>query len=162
MKLQIITLYTALLTTGLMAGIFFTWTNAVTPGIGKLTNMGYLSALQSMNRVILNPLFYLVFLAPVVSLIVTTCSHYGSDPSLVFKLLLLATLIYLGGSFLVTILGNIPLNELLDQANLDALTSDQANQLRTAIEAKWNEFNLVRTIASTASFSILIVALFLR
>ena len=54
MKIEIIILASAILSTGLMAGIFFTWSNAVKPGIGKLSDIEYLKALQSMNRVILN------------------------------------------------------------------------------------------------------------
>ena len=56
MKTETIILAMAILLTGLMAGIFFTWSNAVKPGIGKLSDLEYLRALQSMNRVILNKL----------------------------------------------------------------------------------------------------------
>ena len=51
MKIQILILASAILSTGLMAGIFFTWSNAVKPGIGKLSDLEYLKALQSSNRV---------------------------------------------------------------------------------------------------------------
>ena len=61
MKTQTIILASAILFTGLMAGIFFTWSNAVKPGIGKLSDLEYLKAFQSMNRVILNNAFRLVF-----------------------------------------------------------------------------------------------------
>ena len=49
MNIQIMIIFMATLSTGLMAGIFFTWTNAVTPGIGKLKDIEYLGALQAMN-----------------------------------------------------------------------------------------------------------------
>ena len=62
MKTETIILAIAILFTGLMAGIFFTWSNAVKPGIGKLSDIEYLTALQSMNRVILNNTFKLVFI----------------------------------------------------------------------------------------------------
>ena len=39
MKTETIILTLAILFTGLMAGIFFTWSNAVKPGIGKLSNL---------------------------------------------------------------------------------------------------------------------------
>jgi len=83
MKMQLIVLFLATMSTGLMAGIFFTWTNAVTPGIGKLKDIEYLSALQSMNRVILNPAFYLVFICPILTLPLTTILNYNSQSSLV-------------------------------------------------------------------------------
>ena len=61
MKTGSIILLLAILLTGLMAGIFFTWSNAVKPGIGKLSDIEYLKALQSMNRVILNNTFKFIF-----------------------------------------------------------------------------------------------------
>ncbi len=157
MKIQIITLFLATMTTGLMAGIFFTWTNAVTPGIGKLNDIGYLRALQSMNRVILNPVFYLVFMCPILTLPLATVLNYKSAPSLVFQLLLVASIIYLLGVFFITVQGNIPLNNLLHKNDLDGFSLEDARNLRNKIETKWNNFNLIRTITSSISFILLII-----
>ncbi len=49
MNIQIMIIIMATLSTGLMSVIFFTLTNAVTPGIGKLKDIEYLGALQAMN-----------------------------------------------------------------------------------------------------------------
>ncbi len=158
MKIQIITLFLATLSTGLMAGIFFTWTNAVTPGIGKLTDTGYLNALQSMNRVILNPAFFLVFWGAVVFIPATAAFSYNSYSNTVFWLLISAAVIYWLGAFFVTFLGNIPLNNLLDKTNLDEISLEDANNLRNSIETKWNNLNLIRTITSAISFVLLIIS----
>jgi uncharacterized membrane protein len=149
------------MTTGLMAGIFFTWTNAVTPGLGKLKDIGYLRALQSMNRVILNPAFYIVFICPILMLPLAAALNYKSDPSLIFKLLSVASIIYLLGVFFITILGNIPLNNLLDKNELVDFSLEDAKKLRNEIETKWNNFNLIRTITSSISFILLIMTCFL-
>jgi uncharacterized membrane protein len=66
LKYETIILALAILLTGLMAGIFFTWSNAVKPGIGKLSDIEYLRALQSMNRVILNNAFKIIFLGAII------------------------------------------------------------------------------------------------
>ncbi len=156
MKMQLIVLFLATMSTGLMAGIFFTWTNAVTPGIGKLKDIEYLSALQSMNRVILNPVFYLIFICPILTLPLTTILNYNSQSSLVFILLLVATTLYLTGAFVITIIGNIPLNNLLHKNDLVDFSLKNALNLRNRIEEKWNNYNLVRTISSFISFILLI------
>ena len=65
MDLEIFILATATCFTGLMAGIFFTWTNAVKPGISKLRDLEYLKSFQSMNRVILNIPFKLLFIGAI-------------------------------------------------------------------------------------------------
>ncbi|MEE9336853.1 MAG: DUF1772 domain-containing protein [Methylococcaceae bacterium] len=161
MSIQIIFLFLAILTTGLMAGIFFTWTNAVTPGIGQLSDLGYLRALQSMNRVILNPAFYIVFICPIIMLPLATLLNYNSASSLVFTLLLIASVIYLLGVFIITIRGNIPLNNLLDKSDLEDFSIEDASKLRNEIETKWNNFNLIRTITSSISFILMIIICFL-
>ncbi|MCV9387636.1 anthrone oxygenase family protein [Reichenbachiella ulvae] len=149
----------ALFSTGLMAGIFFTWTNAVKPGIGQLDDYIYLSSLQSMNREILNPMFYFAFILPIVSLPVSAALNYGSHGTYDFKILLLATAIYWIGAFLVTILGNIPLNEMLDAVDLEELKTEDWSVMRKKIEDKWNRYNLIRTLASIASFALIIWSL---
>lgn len=155
----IVLLLTTLLT-GLLAGIFFTWTNAVTPGIGHLDDINYLRAFQNMNRSIVNPLFLIVFLGPVLLSFVTVYL-YKSNHHYILWLLLLAAIIYLIGVFLITIMGNIPLNNLLDKTDLTNITLEDAKSLRDQFEVKWNFLHLIRTITATLSFlSLIIVCLF--
>ena len=155
-----ITLLLATLFTGLLAGVFFTWSNAVVPGIGRLDDMGYLKAFQNMNRSILNPFFYLIFIGPL--LFAGISAYFNQSNSVVFRLIICAGIIYFTGVFLLTILGNIPLNEMLDKADLSNITSEDAAFLRSKFEAKWNNFHLIRTIASVVSFIVLIISCFLK
>jgi len=67
MKTETIILALAILFTGLMAGIFFTWSNTVKPGIGKLGDLEYLRTFQSMNRVILNNTFKIIFSGAIIT-----------------------------------------------------------------------------------------------
>jgi len=152
-----IILLLATLSTGIMAGIFFTWTNAVTPGIGNLNDMGYLNSLQSMNRVILNPTFKGIFLAPIILIPLTTVLHYKIGLNHTFWMLLTATFLYGICSFGVTIWGNIPLNNLLDNTNLENISTEHAKSLRESIEFKWNRFNLIRTLSSIGTFILLLL-----
>ena len=74
----------------------------------------------------------------------------------IFWLFISAFVIYLLGVFTVTILGNIPLNELLDNTSLDNISINEAKALRKSIEVKWNNFNLVRSVSSSLTFVLLI------
>jgi uncharacterized membrane protein len=94
MRTEIIILILAILFTGLMAGIFFTWSNAVKPGIGQLSNLEYLRALQSMNRVILNNTFKLVFIGAVLATALVPIFYFHLYPSNIFWLLVSAFIIY--------------------------------------------------------------------
>ena len=67
---KIIVLIISILFTGLTAGLCFTWSNAVTPGIGRLDNISFLKAFQAMNRAIINGPFMLVFMGGVIGTIV--------------------------------------------------------------------------------------------
>ena len=113
MKTETIILASAILLTGLMAGIFFTWSNAVKPGIGKLSDLEYLRSLQSMNRVILNKAFIGIFLGAIIAVALVPIFHFKIAPNSIFWLLLLALVTYWIGVFGVTVFGNIPLNESL-------------------------------------------------
>ena len=125
-----ILLFTAIISSGLMSGIFFTWTNAVKPGIGKLDNITYLNAFKSMNKVILNPLFFIVFILPILTIPISTYLSFDSTKNYVFELLLISSIIYFTGVFLFTVLGNIPLNELLDRTNLNKLSQKELDTFR--------------------------------
>ena len=141
-----------------MAGIFFTWSNAVKPGIGKLSDIEYLRALQAMNRVILNKAFIVIFLGAVIAVTVVPIAHFKLFPDNIFWLFIITLATYWIGVFGVTVLGNVPLNELLDEINLESITLEEIKALRTSIEVKWNNLNLIRSISSGITFVLLIIS----
>ena len=158
MKSETIILALAILLTGLMAGIFFTWSNAVKPGIGKLSVIEYLRALQSMNRVILNNAFKIIFLGAIIAVALVPVFYFNLYPRNIFWLFVFTLIIYWIGVFGVTVSGNIPLNEILDKTNLETITIEEVNTLRQNIEAKWNNLNLIRSISSAITFLLLILS----
>ena len=157
MKTQLYTLalIASLVSTGMLAGIFFTWTNAVTPGIGRLSDLEYLTAFKAMNRAILNPTFFVVFFLPLFSIPLSALLA----PPVAGKLpgyLIAAALLHIAGCLCVTMFGNVPLNERLEQAPLETLTAGELKLLRSVMEENWNLQNLVRTIVTTGTFLLLI------
>lgn len=147
-----------ILLTGLSAGLCFTWSNSITPGIGKLNDLGYLMSFQQMNRAILNPFFFIVFFAPFI-LGMYNLYVFINAPKTIIWLLIAALAIYFFGVLLVTIFGNVPLNEILDKTELTSANSIELKNLRSVFETKWNRLHLVRTISSIISFIILIVSI---
>lgn len=157
MRIQTIILLLAALSTGIMAGTFFTWSNAVTSGIARLTDLEYLRAFQSMNRTILNPTFFFVFFGPALLLPIASFLHFKSFPNVLFWMILAASLVYLIGVIAVTFAGNVPLNTMLDKSDLEGLSLEQAKSLREIFENKWNSLNWIRTCSSIGAFLILII-----
>lgn len=146
------------LLTGLSTGLCFTWSNAVTSGIERLDTLSYLSAFQEMNRTILNPTFFIVFFGPFF-LSIINLYVFRNSPSSILWLLITASALYFFGVVLVTIFGNVPLNEILDKTNLMSSTSEDLKELRETFESKWNRFHLIRTVTSIVSFLLLIFSL---
>ncbi|KAB8155154.1 DUF1772 domain-containing protein [Kordia sp. TARA_039_SRF] len=157
-SIKLIVVVIAIVLTGLSAGLCFTWTNAVTPGIGRLDNVGYLQAFQAMNRAIINPTFLVVFFGAFIAQLVSVFLWKNAS-STILLLLIAATLLYFFGLVIVTIFGNVPLNELLDKTNLATASAEELQQLRTKFEVRWNRFHFIRTLTSTLSFGSLVIAL---
>ena len=81
-------------------------------------------------------------------------------PKPLFWFYLCVFFVYAIGVFGVTVNGNIPLNELLDQANLGNMSGHELKALRETIESKWISYNLIRTLCSTIAFACLIYSHF--
>ena len=52
-------------------------------------------------------------------------------------------------------MGNIPLNDMLEETNLVSISEMDAQACRTKIEVKWNTFNLIRSVSSALTFIVL-------
>lgn len=153
-----IILLAAALATALMAGLFFNWTNAITGGLHKLPDSQYISAMQSINRAIQNPVFFLAFFGAAILLPVSSYLYYQSPLPITFYLVFAATILYICGVMAVTIFGNIPLNETLDKFNLAKATPEEIYKLRLAFEARWNSLNTIRTLTSFVSLLLILIA----
>ncbi|WP_272152113.1 DUF1772 domain-containing protein [Tenacibaculum aiptasiae] len=157
-KIRLIVLMLSILFTGLSAGLCFTWSNAITPGIGRLDDLGFLQAFQAMNRSILNSSFLIVFLGPVLLLFTNAILHRNSNPA-TFKSFLIAAILYFVGIGIITVFKNVPLNEMLDKTVLENLSALELKELRAKFEQPWNRWHIQRTIASFAAFALLLVGL---
>ena len=146
--------------TGLTAGLCFTWSNAVTPGIGNLSDIAYLKAFQQMNRAILNPTFLLVFMGPSLFHLYNVL-FLKSGSNTMFWLITAAAALYILGIVLVTIFGNVPLNDMIDKVDLKIISTEAAENLRSTFKNKWNTFHLIRTLSSCISFLLLLISIVL-
>lgn len=147
--------------TGLTAGLCFTWSNAVTPGIGRLDNLGYLQSFQAINRAIINPTFLVVFMGPVL-LHLAQVFLFKNAPKQLWLPIIAAAVLYVAGLFLVTVLGNVPLNEMLDKTDLATATQEELAELRERFEQRWNRLHSIRTFSTLGSFVLLLWSLVAR
>ncbi|MFK8005374.1 MAG: DUF1772 domain-containing protein [Saprospiraceae bacterium] len=157
MNIKSITLLLAIITTALSAGLFYAWVVSVIPGTKKIPDQAYLETMQSINRAILNPGFFIIFFGAIVLLCASTFLQYRIKIDSVFYLMLSATIIYLVGTLGVTIFGNVPLNNIVEALDLSTFTEEDYKNARQVYEGKWNQLNLIRTIAALISFFLILI-----
>jgi uncharacterized membrane protein len=138
----------AALGSGLNAGLFFIFSNTIMRSFDRLPAAAAVAAMNSINRVILNPLFFLVFFGTALLCLVLLVGRINSP------LVVAGSLLYLIGTIGVTMVRNVPLNDKL------AAISPSANDLETqwlAYRRPWTRWNHVRTVAcllAAAAFTI--------
>lgn len=142
----------ALIATGLMAGLFYSYSCSVNPGLNKLSDENYLAAMQSINGAILNPAFFICFFGALILLPLSAYFNYGQAGGLKFWLLAVAAVVYAVGLFGVTVVFNVPLNNMLDKVDLTLVTAQQLSEIRQAFEKSWNRWHGIRTVAVILSF----------
>ncbi|MEO9893203.1 anthrone oxygenase family protein [Aurantibacter sp.] len=158
--MKTIIFFITVLLTGLSAGLFFAWSISVIVGTQKLGTNTYLETMQSINREILNPIFFTVFFGSLIVLTINAINHY--DSKLLFWLVLAAAIIYSIGTFGVTVFGNVPLNNELKALELSNLSLTELNNFRDYYESLWNHYHNIRTISAMITFIILLIALFIQ
>ncbi len=155
-----LTLFITVLLNGLSAGFFFAWSVSVILGTKKVGDLTYLETMQNINREILNPAFFIVFFGSLITLITSVVLH--SSNKLVFLLLVSSALLYLIGTFGITVLGNVPLNNELNALELDNISMTDLKHFRHYFETKWNRFHNIRTTANMVSFILLLISIFIK
>jgi len=134
-------------TIALMSGIYLIFSNTVIPSFKALSGKAGAVAMVKINKVILNPIFYLVF--------------FGSTLSSVILLFLeqdlletIAHITFIIGMFIVTVIFNVPLNNKLMHA---ADHNEHIEEVWAFYAEKWLLWNHVRTITSTVAIILLVI-----
>jgi uncharacterized membrane protein len=139
-----------------MAGVFFAFSTFVMKWLSRIPPAQSIAAMQSINVVVINPWFMTAFLGTGVvsmALVVASILTWG-QPAAVFELS--GSLSYLLGTFLVTIVFNVPRNNALAAADP---ASDDGARLWAEYLASWTAWNHVRTAAALVAMVLLILAL---
>jgi uncharacterized membrane protein len=154
--LDVLTLIAAL-GAGLVAGIFFAFSSFVMGALGRLPAQGGIVAMQSINVVVLNPVFFAAFFGTaIVSLILAIAVFLDwSTPDGYY--LVGGAFLYIVGCLLVTMVCNVPLNNRL--ATVDPASAN-GKSVWTHYLSAWTAWNTVRTIASLAASALFILALY--
>ena len=155
-QLFILLVFLCALGSGAIGGVFFAFSNFVMPALARLTPAEGIHAMQAINVTVLNRLFLGTFMGTgALSLAATVLAllRWNGVDSLCA---VLGATTYVLGSILVTMRGNVPLNNaLMRVTQADALAEAVwRNYLRD-----WTKWNTVRTIACFVAMALFVVAL---
>lgn len=134
-----------LLGAGLVGGIFYAFSSFIMTALGRLPVTSGVGAMQSINVVVLNPSFLGLFLGTAAVSVVAAAVAVAQWHAPATPFLLAGALLYGVGTFLVTVRGNVPLNERL--AGL-AATDPEAGTLWRDYLRRWTRLNTIRTAAA--------------
>jgi uncharacterized membrane protein len=148
----------ALIVAGLNAGLFFCFSTAINPGFAHLDANHYVAATQMINQYIQNPVFFLVFMGAVIILPLAAYAHKQEPTGRRFKLLLIASALYIVGTFGVTMGGNVPINDKFAAIDLATAPAEQVAKTRDDLVKTWNAWHNVRTVAAIGAFALIIAA----
>jgi uncharacterized membrane protein len=155
-RMQNVLIVISALGSGLIAGAFFAFSTFVMGALGKLPAAQGIPAMQSINVVVINPVFLGVqFGTAALALFLGfgAIRHLGDPRAMWF---VAGTGLYAIGTILVTMAFNVPLNNAL--AAVDPASGEGAafwaDYLRT-----WTNWNHVRALAALAASGAFMAAL---
>jgi uncharacterized membrane protein len=143
---------------GAIGGVFFAFSNFVMPALARLAPAEGIHAMQAINVTVLNRLFLGTFMgtgALSLAAVVIALLRWDGFGSLCA---VLAGATYVLGSIVVTMRGNVPLNNALMRiSTIDAL----GEATWRGYVRDWTRWNHVRTIACFVAMAQFILALVL-
>jgi uncharacterized membrane protein len=131
---------------GLVTGLLFAFSNFVMRALADLPSDKGMFAMQRINETIINPVFLILFLGtPVLCSVIAVNSALDiNEAGSLF--LLVGALAYLIGPFGITVLFNIPLNNLLARAEVS-----DSEEIWPMYQKKWQWYNHIRTYTGVVS-----------
>lgn len=136
----------ALISIGLMTGVYFTFSAFVMAALKTQPNHQGANTMISINRVILTSTFMPLFFGS--SLLSLTLLIMGD------VLAQLAAAVYLLGMFVVTAVFNVPLNNQLRDATAQQLSTIWGQYLR-----QWTIWNHIRAVSSLTAATLFLLSL---
>lgn len=149
-------LWFAAVSVGIMAGIYFAFSVFVMQSLDALDSPAGMIAMQSINRIIQKSLFLpLFFLSSLACLLIAAFGvmQWGGAGTLQ---MVIGGALYVLGMLIVTIVGNVPLNNALEATDTNGL---EAEAMWRRYMQRWLPWNHVRTTSCTVSLILLISAL---
>ena len=145
-----------LLGSALIGGVFFAFSSFVMGALGRLSSDAGIEAMQSINVVVINRSVLGAFMGTAVlclGLVIVAMNGWGGQWA---PLVVAGSLFYIVGTFIVTMVGNVPLNNRL----AEVLAGDRdADAVWALYLERWTRLNSLRAAAAMTSTLLFALAL---
>lgn len=136
---------------GAITGFFYAWVCSTMWGLDQADPRVAIEAMQAMNASVRNAVFFPAFFLTPVALGAAAALTAREGIRAATFALGVAAVVYLVGGLALTGLVNVPMNETLGALSVPGDRAE-AQQIWSAYSARWQVFNIIRTIASLISF----------
>jgi len=143
------------LASALVGGVFQAFSDFVMRGLLGAAPAAGIETMQHINRTVMKSGFLTTFIALAPATIVLAVYAVLRLEGQVRALLIAAAILYVVAVFLVTIAGNVPMNERLDAM---VHTSTEAADYWQTYGKVWTRWNHVRTLGSILTAACLVLA----
>jgi uncharacterized membrane protein len=130
---------------GVVAGVFYAFSTFVMKALGALPAAQGIAAMQSINVVVINPWFMAVFVGTAGTCLGLAVAAFARWPDRRAAWWLAGAVLYVVGTFLVTIVFNVPRNNALAAVQP---ASAEAARLWASYLVTWTMWNHVRGAAA--------------
>jgi uncharacterized membrane protein len=144
---------------GLIAGVFYAFSTFVMRALAILPQRDGIAAMQAINVAVINPLFLGVFMGSAAVSVIAAATAFAVAGRATMIWTLVGALLYVMGTFSVTMTFNVPLNNQLERTPTDDPAAGRvwADYLR-----RWTRWNHVRTIAAASAMLAFVLALWVN
>jgi uncharacterized membrane protein len=145
--------------TGLTAGTFFAFSTFIMAALARIAPEQGIAAMNSINVAVINPWFFTVFFGtPAICAILAVVALFKlNEPSA--SIIIIASLIHIVGSLVVTMTFNVPLNNAL--AGVTSAVGE-GGALWTRYLRDWTFWNTVRTVAPLIAMILFLIAMMME
>ena len=154
--LSTVTVFLALIGSALISGVFFAFSSFIMKALARLPSSEGIAAMQSINVVVLNPVFLGVFMGTTVMSLLVSMFSIGDWEAPASAYYLAGATLYIAGTFLVTGIGNVPLNNHLAAVTVN---NPAADDIWRHYLDRWTRLNTIRTISAAVAAVMLLIGL---
>lgn len=142
---------------GIVGGVLFAFSTFVMKALGRLAAADGIAAMQSINITVMNPITMAAFGGTALASLALIINALLNWQGMASAYLLIGSVLYIVGTFLVTGAFNVPKNEALAKI---APTDPTSAGFWTNYLAKWTAWNHLRTLAALVAMVFFILALY--